>query len=66
MPSAQAEQDGNVTNITPTSLGAKPTFHCNSLSFPCHWQLFFSILLFHLRIIVSFLFLIRVLIQSIH
>lgn len=66
MPSALVGEDRNMTNIISTPLGAKPTFHCNSLSFPCHWQLLFSILLFHLRIIVSFLFLVRVLIQSIH
>lgn len=61
----QAGQGGNVTNKTPTP-AAKPTFHCNSLSLPCDWQLLFPILLFNLRIIVSFLFLVRVLIQGVH
>lgn len=54
-----------MTNGTSVSV-AKPTFRCNSLSFPCDWQLLFAILLFNLRIIVSFLFLVRVLIEGIH
>lgn len=60
-----AQQDGNTANKSLISV-TKPTFRCGSLSLPCDRQLLFPILLFTLRIVVSFLFLVRVLIEGVH
>lgn len=52
--------------ITAPVSAAKPTFRCNSFPLPRDWQLLFPILLLNLRIVVSFLFLVRVLVEGVH